>query len=278
MEDSLKENREIIDNYLDTIEKEFNIHCIQRKFTDSYFVFSYEDKSICNFKIKEIPDFYFGVWLSSNIDLSYYDKEFENSKLILFTQPIIHIDKFKPSQSVYCIPVERVVDLDEYNKETGYSWDLYSSERMIKSLRKHKLKSSYKASRYSWNIYDDVNYFQALFYYIDSYRYYYKEMFTKWFTKVRIILSVKRKFGKFKNVKSLLLSYGKRFYPDLHLFYYTTKDISEKENNKLTKIDTWFDRHWFLDISVQEVTEEDFKNKYEYNKNKRRSNIIWKKI
>ena len=277
MEDYLKTNRDFINDFLNTIEKEFKIHCIQRRYGDSYFVFSYEDKSICNFKIKEIPEFTFGVWMSSNVNLEYYDPKFKESKLILFTQPTINMDKFKPSRCVFCEPVERYLETNE-NDEQFYTWYLLYVEQMIKYLRKHKARAFYKEGVYTWDIYDDVSGFKALLYYINSYRYYYKDMFKKWFIKMRIISSVKNKFGKFKNVRSLLLSYGKRFYPDLHLFYCITKDISEKENDKLTKVDTWFDRHWFLDISCVEVSEEDFKEKYEYNKNKRRNDIIWKKI
>ena len=113
MEDKLKTNKEFIEDFLNTIEKEFYIHCIKRRYGNGYFIIEYGEDSVCTFKIKEIPDFTFGIWMSSNVDLNYYDKSYQESKLILFTQPTINIDKFKPSRSSFCLPIERYIETND---------------------------------------------------------------------------------------------------------------------------------------------------------------------
>ena len=123
IKDNLTTNRDYITDFLYTLERELNINCVRIITCNSYFVFTYEDDSICTFNIKEAPEFTFGIWMSENVNLDYYGAEYKNSKLILFAQPTINIDKFKPSRSVFCVPVERYLDetydfvTDSYHKK-----------------------------------------------------------------------------------------------------------------------------------------------------------------
>ncbi len=277
MKDNLKTNKDFINNFLNTIEKEFKIHCTQRRFCDGYFVFEYGDNSVCRFKIKEIPEFTFGIWLSNNVNLDYYEPEFRNSKLILFAQPTINIDKFKPSRSVFCEPVERYLEQDENNSQY-YTWYLTYAESMINYLRKHKIKAFYKDGVYTWDIYNDISNIKALHYYIDSYYCHYKKIIKRYIKNKILTFLVKKKFKSFKNVKAELVSHGKYWSPELYLYYCVEENISEKEDNKLTEIDNWFDKKYFMDISLLERTKPDFENLHNENIKDRSVKILWTKM
>ena len=247
MDDILKTNKEYIEDFLNTIENEFNINCINRRYNNGYFIIEYGKNSVCKFNIKEIPEFTFGIWMSTNVNLNYYDGSYKNSKLILFTQPTINIDKFKPSRSSFCLPIERYLESDIDGKEY-YTWYLTEVELMLKALRKNKIKSFYKADSSSWDFYDEISYLKALKYYINSYYIYYKDIIEKRYKRNKLTKLIKNKFKKFKNVKAILYL-SENWSPELNLIFCINENIDDKENNKLTKLDEWIDKHYFMDIS-----------------------------
>lgn len=74
-------------------------------FESGYFIFNFEDNSVCEFKLRGLPQVLFGVW---NV----------NGKIEIFGDDIIHIDKFKPSQCVN-FSIEDIINLywDYKNKK-----------------------------------------------------------------------------------------------------------------------------------------------------------------
>jgi len=277
MEDILKTNKDYIENFLNTLEKEFNIHCTKRRFSDGYFIMDYGEDSVCMFKIKEIPDFIFGIWMSSNIDLNYYDVSYKESKLILFTQPIINIDKFRPNRSSFCLPIIRYIEVNEDDTQE-YKWWLTEVEFMLKALRKNKIKSFYKADKSDWKFYDEVSYFKALRYYISSYYSYYKDKIIERYYKYIIIFLVKFRFKRLKNVRAYL--YNEKYWsPGLNVAFSVKDNITEKEDNKLTKINNWFDKHFFMNVLLREYSEEEYFKLLKALNNDERKDIknIWMK-
>ena len=256
MEDKLKTNMEYMNDFLNTIEKEFRIHCIKRRYDSGYYL-DIEDNCICSFKIKEIPDFTFGLWMSNLVDLNYYDASYKNSKLIFFTQPTVNIDKFKPSRSSFCLPIERYIETDSDTDEQYYTWWLTEVELMIRALRHNKIKSFYKADYSGWEFYDDVSYFKALKYYISSYYLHYKNKIAKNYRRFIITSLIKFKFRRLKNVRAYLY-YEKNWSPGLSLAFCVKPNITEKEDNKLTKIDDFFDKYFFMEISLKEYDEDEY--------------------
>lgn len=57
-------------------------------FGSGYFIFKFAENSVCWFKIKNIKDWKFGIWLN------------EDNTFDIFGEAIVQIDKFKPSRSV----------------------------------------------------------------------------------------------------------------------------------------------------------------------------------
>ena len=99
-------NKELIESFLETLENDLNITILNTGYGNSYFIFEGEDNSICEFYIKEIPGFKFGVWLTSRFDnikdclernttlWSDYLYVPTRSELVLFAQYELFIDKF----------------------------------------------------------------------------------------------------------------------------------------------------------------------------------------
>ncbi len=89
-------NTKIINNILSNLK--FNI--TKKVFGNGYFMFSFEENSVCWFWLKEFPGWKFGLWLGKNNSFS------------IFGEHISMIDKFKPSASY--ISFESV---EEFNNE-----------------------------------------------------------------------------------------------------------------------------------------------------------------
>jgi len=83
-----KRNRKYIKSILNMIP--FKIKA--QLFGSGYFIFSFRESSVLHFKLKEFPDWKFGIWLN---DYDYRQYE-------IFGQCISMIDKFKPSRSPLC--------------------------------------------------------------------------------------------------------------------------------------------------------------------------------
>lgn len=84
---NLKRMNPILESIVFTITK--------KVFGNGYFVFSFEENSICWFWLKEFPEWKFGIWL------------YKNKTYDIFGENVYLIDKFKPSYSyVSCNNVE----------------------------------------------------------------------------------------------------------------------------------------------------------------------------
>lgn len=111
-----KKNRNKILNILNKIEQEgFNIK--DKSLGSGYFIFTFEPSSVCHFKLKEFPDWKFGIWL-------------EKAKFSIFGENIYMIDKFKPYASI--LAFESVTDVSEFISElrlilsnTDEEWNEY---------------------------------------------------------------------------------------------------------------------------------------------------------
>lgn len=102
-----KHNKKTINNILNKIP--FTI--TRKSFGSAYFIFKFEENSICWFWLKEFPLYKFGIWL--NKDNSYS----------VFGEAICLIDKFKPSAST--ISETNIISFNKelfliHNKDISY--------------------------------------------------------------------------------------------------------------------------------------------------------------
>ncbi len=79
-------NKKRANNILDIIESN-GFHVTSKKFGSGYFIYSLGSNAVCHFKLKELPDFLFGIWL------------YDNNKFEIFGQFELYLDKFKPSRN-----------------------------------------------------------------------------------------------------------------------------------------------------------------------------------
>lgn len=159
-------NKQLIESFLETLENDLNITILNTGYGNSYFIFEGEDNSICEFYIKEIPGFKFGVWLTSRFDnikdclernttlWSDYLYVPTRSELVLFAQYELFIDKFKPSTSNFIIGTFR---------EDSNKWYMSEAEDMLEFMIKHHFQSIFYSSTGCKFIWDKINIFQLIY-------------------------------------------------------------------------------------------------------------------
>lgn len=84
--------KEVIEKIFNYIEEESNyrLKIINKQFGDGYFIFEFGENSVCQFEIKSLKRWQFGLWIRENEDNESYN-------INLFGEHIDYIDKFKPT-------------------------------------------------------------------------------------------------------------------------------------------------------------------------------------
>lgn len=201
-------------------------HIKNCKKLDKYFVFESEDSTVFNFEIKEIPGFLFGLWKANLVNLEefVYWKDIE---YILFAQPIISIDKFKPSRSGLRVPISRHTWKDNNKDYWEESWFDYELKNLLSFMKHNKIKCHYYGDMSELEIWDSVSFIKALKYYIDNKYFYIKEdiknkiKFTKGVIFTRKYL---KRVLKGYSYKACLWDFGDNWSPRLHLYFYSKYD------------------------------------------------------
>lgn len=93
-----KFNKKRHENILSQLSVFFTIE--KKVFGNGYFVFTFEDNSICWFWLKELPDWKFGIWLE------------KDNQYRIFGEATVLIDKFKP-----CATTLSTNDIHIFNKK-----------------------------------------------------------------------------------------------------------------------------------------------------------------
>ena len=144
-----KKNRNRILDILNNIKSEgFNIK--EKSLGNGYFIFTFEPSSVCHFKLKEFPDWKFGIWL-------------EKDKFSIFGENSYMIDKFKPSASI--LSFESVTSVSEFISElkvilsnTDEEWNEYLSDAQKAKERDNKIHNiNFKTNRSILNAIEEFN-------------------------------------------------------------------------------------------------------------------------
>ena len=155
MEKCETQNKKEIYKILQAI-KNMGYTVIDVSISDTYFIISDEADSICNFKIKELKGFIFGLWNVSRFDnikeminqdkLTWADYLgiSSKSKWIFFCQYLRDFDKFKPSYSGF------ITGICSYGKY----WNMDDIENILKFIKKHPIKSAQYVSMQTKHIWE----------------------------------------------------------------------------------------------------------------------------
>lgn len=144
-----KKNTNRILDILNDIKKEgFNIK--DKSLGNGYFIFTFKPSSVCHFKLKEFPDWKFGIWL-------------EKDKFSIFGENIYMIDKFKPSAST--LSFESVTGVSEFISElkiipsnTDEEWNEYLTYAQKAKERDNKIHNiNFKTNRSILNAIEEFN-------------------------------------------------------------------------------------------------------------------------
>ena len=276
--------RALIESFLEDLTEKTNTTIEDLKFGNGYFIMEFGKDTVCTFKIKELPDFLFAIWNSNCINKEGFGPEYENSELILFTQPILNIDKFKPSRSAFRVPLSRYIDKPNNSKVYEEHWFDYFAVDMINFMLKHKYRAFCLASNSDVYPWEYISGFKAFITYYNSKLYDFKENI-----KEKRKLNKTRKdtikvFSKL-NVKAILSDYGDRFSPRLHIHFYVLKNSTEEDLQLIDHALNYLEDKYFNCLSMSEIEKYSkfksiAKRKLTLNKNtnKDKETIIWTKI
>lgn len=275
--------RNLINSFLDNLSKRANVTILDIKYKSDYFVFNYGKDSICHFRIKELPDFLFAVWKGSNVNLDYYGADFKDAELLFFTQPILTIDKFKPSRSSFLVPSSRRMYLPNNSEEWKEEWEDYSAVQMIDYMLNHKYRAFFKSSCSYWDPWQHVSGFTAFKeYYGTKFYYWKKDKKTK--RNIRKITKVISKILNRLNVKAILSDFGDGYYPRLHLYFHENTIASKEESDLITNAynyleDKFFDKLTIIEIKESSKFKQMLKRRIAFNNSEKCEEVIlWKKI
>lgn len=290
-----KTNKEKLNSILDEI-RSFGYTIEDLKITDRYFIFSYPKNGIYNFKIKELPNFYFGIW-KVNINKKELIKQIQNnnfkhlgtyfddlqipsnSEFVFFCQNINSIDKFKPSRSIFVTGLHYSEWEEQANNEkephTEHEWGGYRLERVLTYIKKHPIKATV-CSYLSEDevLYSEINNFKILHYFIESWYYYYKDIIKDKYKYIKAKRLGIRLAKKLKNYKVLVRDLGENISNRISIYIRCIKDYDDKTINKDDKlIENYYNKYYNLfniescnvfdykvdDLNDKETIEEDNK-------------------
>lgn len=246
-------NKEIMQSILNKIE-ELGYTVTDVNIGNTYFLFGGNDDSVCNFHIKEIPGFLFGMWTIDRLDTLDFQKARghilwcdslnidSKSEVIFFTQYERDLDKFKPSRSGFVIGLyrqawEEVDDNDNIVNIEDWS-NFYELEDILHYIKKHRIRSvAYSASqsKYIWD--DDRSYIKLLMEFIHDWIYEYRSRLKDKY-KYHKAVAVSKKFtSKLQNFNYIIVDRGECWHPRI--------EIMIRRKDKLIS-DESYDKDWDL--------------------------------
>ena len=220
---SKRSYKELMNDFLDDLEKDTKFHIIDRKFGNSYFLFDYEDDSICHFKIKELSKYTFAIWSMDNVNRECWDADYKDADFVMFAQATKFIDKFKPSRSALKVPISRYLHKPNCSEFVLEEWA--SEAKYLLKFMKHRKYEAFYISFFSDVVFYDLpTKFEAFREYLKTYFYYYKsrikEILKTKSLSYKIRKYLKKNFRKNKQHYICALYSYRNWSPDLHLLFY----------------------------------------------------------
>lgn len=122
--------------------KRAGLHITYKQYHSGYFIFSRSANSILHFRIKELPDILFGVWMN-----------FDHKKFCIFGENDLFIDKFKPTRCSNFDSIKEVVNLVK-----KYQSGEYSYRYILEEIFNSKLAHGYEIdNKWFWKDLSDDN-------------------------------------------------------------------------------------------------------------------------
>ena len=124
-------NKDLIENMLKQLPT-IGFTSQDVEFDSSYFVAYMGENSVCQFHIKEIPGFLFGIWTTDILDIKTLNYP-KNTELVIFTQYEAELNKFKPSRSGFVTPLNRCID--NVLGVDVVMWDFWKLEHILNFMK-----------------------------------------------------------------------------------------------------------------------------------------------
>lgn len=238
-------------------------HIKNSRFSNSYFMFESKDTTICEFEIKEIPGFLFGIWDITRYDNYEYQIEkygkgntwaddldiSPKSELIFFTQYKRDIDKFKPSRSGFVTGLYRETRIE--CKTNIVTWNYDDLYVVLEYMKRHHIRSVEYAGtqqRYIWEV--RKSYLSMLISFYVDWCYQIKNDIKSYLRFIRYKYLAVKLAKKLKCFNSIVIDRGENWYPRIELSLRRKHiiDLQDLEIEQCTIDD--FERKYHIGISI----------------------------
>lgn len=250
-------NKRLIESLFSQLESEYGYIISNKEYSDTYFVISDEADSICEFEIKQIPGFLFGLWNTCRFDtIEKLVKENKilwsdsmeidsKSELVFFTNYKRDIDKFKPSRGGFVIGLRRT-ECDTDNNHIN-EWELGDLITILDYMRKHPIKSAEYTGGQTRYIWEEESGIRLFIDFIKEWYYEYKYRFKRNNETRKAIKIAKQLTSKLKTYNYYILDNGNNWSPrvDIRLRRMDNYDIELYQKDKKI-LDKYYDKYWHI--------------------------------
>lgn len=245
-------NKALMDSALNYLKEETKFTFTKIQYGNGYFMFDFGKDTVIWFEVKEIPGFRFALWNAENVNKEGFGPDYKDAELILFTQPLLTIDKFKPSRSAFKVPMFRYMTCDEHDIWTE-DWNDCGGVNMMEFIKKHKYRAFHIAQYSDWEPYDYISGLRALYNYIHTHWYYFKENKIETYKRNKATRDIIKRLEQLNNIKAVLSDYGDSWSPRLHLFIHELKGITKDEMSKADEFYNLVEDKYFSEVSFNPI-------------------------
>lgn len=195
----------------------------------------------CEFNIKELPGWRFGVWSTDTISKSYFSMS--KNQLIFFAQYEKDIDKFKPSRTALKCNLLRQ-RYEEGNDDKGIHlielWDFSELLRLLQFIKEHKFVARWASWQCNFQVWDYIPFYICAKKVILEDLYNFKQSLKENFKLFKAYRDSKRKLTKIckkYHVPAMIIKESDNWFPRLHVIVYS------ENHEKLEDVDFAIDKY-----------------------------------
>ena len=275
-------NKHLIEDFMKDLKKNTGFNFYDIHFKDGYFVMEYGKDSICHFKIKEIPGFLFAIWLSCNCKLKEYGHGFIDAELYLFSQPILTLDKFKPTRCALLEPACRNLVKPNGAKRWEEEWMDYGAIQMLKFMKKHRYIAYHIGKNDYYEEWDRISGFGAFIEYLSDKFYYFRKDLKRDIQAKRAGKDVVKRLKKLDFCRTVVTDDKDPYNARINVIYYEPRDITEEQDKASQELYDYIDEKYWHVVDFHCIDKaEDFRRIAGYMltrvKNKKEV-LLWKKV
>lgn len=256
-----------IEELIESFLKELSFYYTLENITRGGFWDSIPNKyDSCEFNIKELPGWRFGVWSTDTISKSYFN--INKEQLIFFTQYEKDVDKFKPSRTALRCNLLRQ-RYEEGNDDKGIHllelWDLLDLLKLLQFIKKHKYIARWASWQSDFQVWDYIPSYTCAKKVISEDLYSFKQNLKENFKLFKAYKDSKRKLAEIcrkYHIPAMIIKESDNWFPRLNIIVYSENhEKLEDVDFAIDKYQSYVRKNYFMEIDFTWCEDLDWFNK-----------------